>query len=65
MKFGNEFWLILIQEYIIPNLFAVYKEKFQMVGEVVLDPSNRILPFEHSVFKLKKKHICLRSVQQN
>jgi hypothetical protein len=23
MKFGNEFWLILIQVYIIPKLFAV------------------------------------------
>ncbi len=23
MKFGNEFWLILIWEYIIPKLFAV------------------------------------------
>ncbi len=24
MKFGNEFWLILFQEYISPKLFAVY-----------------------------------------
>jgi hypothetical protein len=24
MKFGNEFWLILFPDYIIPNLFAVY-----------------------------------------
>jgi hypothetical protein len=24
MKFGNEFWLILFQEYISPNLVAVY-----------------------------------------
>jgi hypothetical protein len=24
MKFGNEFWLILFQEYISPNLFAVW-----------------------------------------
>ena len=24
MKFGNEFWLILIREYIIPKLFAVW-----------------------------------------
>ncbi len=23
MKFGNEFWLILFQEYISPKLFAV------------------------------------------
>ncbi len=23
MKFGNEFWLILFREYIIPKLFAV------------------------------------------
>jgi hypothetical protein len=25
MKFGNEFWLILFQEYISPKLFAVYR----------------------------------------
>ncbi len=25
MKGGNKFWLILIWEYIIPKLFAVYK----------------------------------------
>jgi hypothetical protein len=24
MKFGNEFWLILFQEYINPKLFAVF-----------------------------------------
>jgi hypothetical protein len=24
MKFGNEFWLILFQEYINPKLFAVW-----------------------------------------
>jgi hypothetical protein len=24
LKFGNEFWLILIREYIIPNFFAVW-----------------------------------------
>ncbi len=24
MKFGNEFWLILFREYIVPKLFAVY-----------------------------------------
>jgi hypothetical protein len=24
MKFGNEFWLILFREYIIPKLFAVH-----------------------------------------
>jgi hypothetical protein len=26
MKFGNEFWLILVREYISPKLFAVYEE---------------------------------------
>jgi hypothetical protein len=25
MKFGNEFWLVLFQELIIPKLFAVNK----------------------------------------
>jgi hypothetical protein len=29
MKFGNEFWLILFREYIIPNLFAV-----SLVGDI-------------------------------
>jgi hypothetical protein len=28
MKFGNEFWLILFQEYISPKLFAVCRFSF-------------------------------------
>jgi hypothetical protein len=31
MKFGNEFWLIIIREYIIPNLFAVWNYKLQRI----------------------------------
>ncbi len=26
LKFGNEFWLILFQEYISPKLFALHKQ---------------------------------------
>ncbi len=32
MKFGNEFWLILFQEYISPKLFAVHSKTDFSVG---------------------------------
>ncbi len=35
MKFGNEFWLILLREYISPNLFAVGDGRMSPSGESV------------------------------
>ncbi len=36
MKFGNKFWLILIREYIIPNLFAVQQLPIQPSPSLLL-----------------------------
>jgi hypothetical protein len=34
MKFGNEFWLILFQDYISPKLFAVQQPTLPLAGHV-------------------------------
>jgi hypothetical protein len=44
MQFGNEFWLILFQEYIIPKLFAVC-ETFLDIVQILFFPSENILYF--------------------
>jgi hypothetical protein len=37
MKFGNEFWLILIREYIIPNLFAVQQTTWPVTTKLKIE----------------------------
>ncbi len=48
MKFGNEFWLILFQEYIIPNLFAVCEIFY--LSAVNYDPATTVPEIIDPVF---------------